>query len=123
MDEIIHCYSRAMAIEDGELFDVSKLGKEAGIVFPVALTRAVWAGCVEVPAGVTGQDETGRLWDLISMLSAAIRQAAAGTSTVRFAVLMKNKEHRAPEPVDLVAVCGPGDDPRPVITVMFPDES
>jgi hypothetical protein len=34
--ELIHSYSRAQAIADGVLIDVSETAKEVGIVFPVA---------------------------------------------------------------------------------------
>ena len=42
MDGIIARYTRAQAIEDGVLIDVSKMAKEAGFVIPVAVTDAVW---------------------------------------------------------------------------------
>ena len=42
-DDLIHSYTRQQAIEDGVLMDVSETAKEAGVRFPVALTRAVWA--------------------------------------------------------------------------------
>ncbi len=44
--EPIHTYTRAQAIEDGQLIDVSTTAREAGIVWPVALTSAAWADCV-----------------------------------------------------------------------------
>jgi len=47
--EIIYAYTRAQAIEDGELVDLSETAREAGIKFPVAVTRAVWAKYVEIP--------------------------------------------------------------------------
>jgi hypothetical protein len=37
----IHSYSRAQAIEDGVLSDVSSAAREVGIRYPVALTRVV----------------------------------------------------------------------------------
>jgi hypothetical protein len=62
--DLIHSYSRAQAIEDGVLIDVSATAREAGIRWPVALTRAAWERCVSVPPGVACQDEAGRLWDV-----------------------------------------------------------
>jgi hypothetical protein len=38
------------------LIDVSAVAREAGIRYPVALTRAVWERCVAVPPGVLFQD-------------------------------------------------------------------
>ncbi len=37
--EVISSYTRVQALEDGELIDVSKTAKEAGFVFPIAVTR------------------------------------------------------------------------------------
>jgi hypothetical protein len=63
--EIIYAYTRAQAVADGCQVDVTKTAQEAGIKFPVFLTRAVYDNYVAVPQGVTGQDEAGRLWDVI----------------------------------------------------------
>lgn len=48
--DYIHRYSRADALRDGVLIDVSAVAREAGIRYPVALTRAVWERCGR-PAG------------------------------------------------------------------------
>jgi hypothetical protein len=58
--DLIHRYTRADAIRDGVLIDVSTVAREAGIRYPVALIAAAWAKCVAVPPGVLGQDESGR---------------------------------------------------------------
>ena len=42
METVISQYTRAQAIEDGVLIDVSKMAKEAGFTIPVAVTAAVW---------------------------------------------------------------------------------
>ena len=62
---VIYSYTRAQAIADGVQVEVTETAKEAGITFPVFLTRAVFDAYVAVPDGVTGQDEAGRLFDLI----------------------------------------------------------
>jgi hypothetical protein len=103
------------------LVDVTETAREAGIRFPVALTAAVWAECVAVPEGVDGQDEAGRLWDVVWMTRCAIAMAPAGADTVPVRLHVRNDNVRPP-PVTLKAVCGPGDDGEPVITVMRPDE-
>jgi len=58
---LIHRYTRADALRDGVLIDVSATAREAGIRCPVALTAAVWERCIAVPPGVVCQDEAGRL--------------------------------------------------------------
>jgi len=119
---VIHSYSRAQAIADGVLVDVSKDSREAGISFPVALTRAVWDSYVRVPEGVDGQDETGRLWDIIWMFRCSINKCDG--DRVDFEVLVRNHngELRKSDLIQLYGICGPGDDHEPVITIMLPHE-
>jgi len=120
--EIIYAYTRAQAIEDGELVDVSETAREAGIKFPVAVTRAVWVKYVEIPEGVTCQDERGRLWDILWMFRRNARQCG---DTLFFKLYVRNHNRERLTKADLVtlkAVCGPGDTPEPVITIMLPDE-
>jgi hypothetical protein len=119
---LIHRYSRAEAIADGVLVDVSSVAREAGIRFPVALTRAVWEHYVKVPPGVVCQDEQGRLWDICWMLACAIRGGAGG-SLIHFGVHVRNDNcDRTPPLVRLKAHCGAGDQGEPVITIMMPGE-
>jgi len=121
--EIIYAYTRAQAIEDGELVDVSETAREAGIRFPVAVTRAVWAKYVEIPEGVTCQDERGRLWDILWMFRCAA--AKFDGDTLLFKLYVRNHNRGRLDRRDLItlkALCGPGDDAEPVITIMLPEE-
>jgi hypothetical protein len=121
-ENLIYSYSRAQAIDDGVLVDVTETAKEAGFKYPVALTRTVWNGYVEVPAGVEGQDEAGRLWDILFMLRLAARRGDAD-SVILFQLHVRNDNRdRTPPLVELKAVCGPNDDGSPCITVMLPGE-
>lgn len=118
--EVIFEYSRAQAIADGVLIDVSWMADEAGFRFPVALTSAVWGLCVDVPENVGHQDENGRLWDLLTVLRHSIRQAN-NRHEIHFDLSVRNCAQKA-NSVALKAACGPGDDLEPVITVMLHDE-
>ena len=118
---LIHRYTRADAIRDGVLIDVSEVAREAGIRYPVALTRAVWERCVTVPPGVACQDKAGRLWDVLWLLACAARRVSG--PEVRFGVHVRNdNRERTPPLVRLKALCGPGDQAEPVVTVTLPDE-
>jgi hypothetical protein len=121
---VIYSYTRSQAIADGLQVEVSKVAEEAGIRFPVFLTRAVFDSFVAVPAGVTGQDEAGRLWDVVWMLRFAIRKAQTGQPRLPYALYVRNSDSHPARLVKLVATCGPLDidDPAPAITVMLPDE-
>ncbi len=119
--DVIYAYTRAQALEDGVLVDASEMAKEAGIKFPVALTSAVYGKYVEVADGVTAQDERGRLWDILWMFRFAA--AKFNGSTLLFKLHVRNDNRDCIPPlVTLKAVCGPGDTPEPVITIMLPDE-
>ena len=122
-EDIIHQYTRAEALADGVQVDVTETAREAGIRFPVFLTRSVYDAYVTVPVGVHGQDKAGRLWDLVWMLRCAIVSGHPGISDLRFTVYVRNN-NRAARPVRLIATCGPldVDDHQPAITVMLPGE-
>jgi hypothetical protein len=93
--EVIYAYTRSQAVADGEQVEVSKLATEAGIRFPVFLTRGVYDQFVTVPAGVEGQDETGRLWDILTMLRFAIRRSRAGVDHLAVALYVRNDNRHA----------------------------
>jgi hypothetical protein len=122
--EIVYTYTRAHAIADGFQIEVTKTAQEAGIRFPVFLTRTVYDAYVTVPPDVAGQDEPGRLWDILNLLKFAIRKSQPGKSRLPFALYVRN-DNRRPRLVKLIAACGAldVDDPQPAITVMMPDEN
>ena len=126
--EVISTYSRAQAIEDGVLVDLragelDELVRQAGIRFPVACTAEVFSSCIDLtPAAKrAGNDIKGRCWDVLWMLRQAIRAARPGTTRITFKVAVVRERVR-PTPTELVAVCGPGDDMEPVITIQFPGQ-
>lgn len=65
--DVISTYTRAEALADGELVDVTERAKELGFRYPVALTRGAWAECVAWTRGGGWQDESGRLADVLWM--------------------------------------------------------
>ena len=121
---VLYTYSRSQAVADGFQIEVSKVAREAGIRFPVFLTRTVYDRFVSVPPGVTGQDEAGRLWDIVWMLRFAIRKAQPGRARLPFALYVRNDD-KAPRLIKLIAMSGAldSDDPQPAITIMLPDEN
>lgn len=126
--DFVSVYTRAQAIEDGVLVDVSSTARETGIRFPVALTDAVWNDCVawedEDTRRQTLQDQAGRLWDVLWMLRLAVGSGRADEAERRFSLFRVPRGGRSKRPrrVVLKATCGPGDEGEPVITVMLPHE-
>ncbi|NYJ76475.1 DUF6573 family protein [Allobranchiibius huperziae] len=135
---IIHAYTREQALADGVLIELDpELTREAGIAAPVDLTTAAHAAVVawgetqeEAKSEGTGQDETGRAWDVLTMLRLAApalhRRALAGDRAARvpFSVLVVPPTGAGVHPrmVCLHAVLGGDDLGRPLITVMLPTE-
>src|SRR5689334_6141268 len=95
--DLIHRYTRAEALRDGVLIDVSETAREAGIRWPVALTVAAWAKCVAIPPGVACQDEAGRLWDVVYLLRCAIGRSQSGPE-LRFGVHVRNDNRERTRP-------------------------
>ena len=129
-DDLIHAHTRADMIEDGDLIDVSDVAREAGFKIPVALTRAVWADCVEWTEttdkrkrGGAIQDESGRLWDVLYMAMMAAR-SARDQQRIAVSLYRVPVAGRAVKPrmVTLAMNIGSGDSGEPVITIMQSDE-
>ena len=126
-DDIIFAYNRADAVSDGILVELpDQMVSEAGIKVKVAVTRVVWDDYLmpsyldELP----GQSVEGRTWDLLWMFGCAARRSRHA-STIQFRVLfatMKDSGSIITDDVLLKAVCGPGDEGEPVITIMLPWE-
>src|SRR5512137_440800 len=121
--DLVFTYTRKQALADGVQVDATKTAQEAGIRFPFFITRTVWEAYVTVPPDVAGQDEAGRLWDLVWMTRFAILRSRPGCDRLPVALYVRNDNQRA-RLVKLVATCGPRDidDPAPAITLMMPDE-
>lgn len=145
----IYAYTRAQAIADGVLVDLSEAIKPMPFKYPVAMTRAAYAatieaggqwvtesqpdrktdhvcvldtGALEVLKLPNGQDVAGRIHDVFHLLLHAIDCTPGPASRVKFSVLVDKHGNGRHSRVDLCSVCGPGDDAAPVITIMLPDE-
>lgn len=70
---------------------------------------------------MTGQDETGRLWDILWVFRMQARRVDGDLLVFRLHIRNDNLPGNPPL-VTLKAVIGPGDTPEPVITIMLPEE-
>jgi len=121
--DVVFSYSRAQAIADGVLRDVTVVAQEAGFRYPVALTAAAWADSVAWRAGDgSGQSEAGRLWDVLHMARLAVKRAAGRVVQLTVLVVPQRGASSTPQPMRLKMVVGPGDALEPVITIMLPGE-
>jgi hypothetical protein len=123
---VIFSYTRAQAIEDGVLVDLTEWAKETGFRIPVACTSSVWHDYIVPPEGTRelGQSERGRAHDLLWMLFLSIRQSRGprpDNEQLQFKVIFLQAPRRQ-ETVTLKALCGPGDNGEPVLTITLPRE-
>jgi len=124
---VISSYSRAQALADGVLVDVSITAKEAGVKFPCAMTSEAHAQFVEwsehdTKRKGTCQDEAGRLWDVVWMLRCAAKRSEG--DKIDFVLFVVPREGRGilPRRRTLHATIGPGDTMDPVITIALPGQ-
>lgn len=123
--EVLSTYSRAQAILDGVLIDVTPWASACGFKYPCAFTSGLWARLERGGAWeddgkggrvLVGVDAKGRARGIFDAMHDAIKNCAGNTDRIDFSI-------RGPEfSVDGWSVCGPGDDERPVLTVMLRGE-
>jgi hypothetical protein len=125
-----YTYTRAQAIADGVLIDVTEAAREAGFRFPVALTAEVWERCVawepEDSDRQTYQDQSGRLWDVLWMAYFSILthrgNVDASRMPYRLLVVPRDGKSCKANEIELHVHIGPGDEGEPVLTIMMPWE-
>lgn len=117
--QIIHSYSRAEAIEDGVLIDVSKEAREAGITLHTAVTTGVWSALIGNPKWTDWGTESERLKQLLPV---AISELERKANDIVFFSLRMTDMGSLVEEIHLRAQRGPGDNLEPVLTVMLGHE-
>ena len=118
-DPVVFSYTRAQAIEDGVLVDISGLAREVGFKFPVAVTSGVYTLLNDTAQ--PGQSFGGRALDMLVILHLEIKKAG-DSDTIYFAPFFNTSDHLEAKQYQLWSKCGPGDNHEPVITIMLPDE-
>lgn len=123
----IAVYSRAQAIADGALVDLTAWAGEgadgmlAGFTVPVAVTAAVWEEIHAIPRRLAGlADVRGRAHDLLWMARCAgVRARDADRCEFRVIMPVEGLVGRTRR---YVLHVGPGDAGEPVVTIMLPGE-
>ena len=112
---VIYSYSRAQALEDGVLVDLTQI-ETIGKAFKylVACTDTVWA-IIEDALTHEGHDIQGIGHDIATMAIYTIRRTHGGDRVI-FEVIIAGKRHTFKMHI------GPGDTPEPVMTLMLPNE-
>jgi hypothetical protein len=105
---VIFSYTRKQAIEDGVLIDVTELARQEGFVLHTAITCGLYAA---VAQGLPESERGTLIAGLLRMLRCQIR-AVPNSDRLDFKF----------GSIDAWALCGPGDDGEPVLTVMLEGE-
>lgn len=119
---LIYSYTRAQAIADSVLIDVTDEAKAHGFKVPVAITDHLFNVYVDAPAGLEteGQSTAGRLHDLLTLAMIAAR-TSKGIDRAYFKISFLMAPGRT-ETVQVIAHIGPGDHGEPVLTIMLPED-
>ena len=123
-DDVIYTYTRAQAIDDGYLVDVTLAARKHGFRYPVAIALEAYTTCVEWAEnsrdGLNIKKTDNRLDSLLSLV--ADRVVTALSDRLYFDFLYEDRETFTTATANLVSICGPGDTGEPVVTIMFPHE-
>ena len=120
---VVFEYSRAQAIADGVLVDVTEQAKQIGFKIHTVITGTIFHRYVEPPAGLDGsfgQSVTGRLHDVLTLALFAARRAV-NTDRVTFKVDFLMAPGRK-ETIEAIAHIGPGDNYEPCLTIMLAED-
>ncbi|BCN51556.1 DUF6573 family protein [Prescottella equi] len=119
---LIASYSRAQAIEDGVLHDVTDAAREHGILLPTAIAAHAWAAAVDWPNPHTASEyEASRAWSVLVYASNALRRAKRlgreGMQEFTFVPAPDLDDTEEDIEVTLGIEVGPGDAGEPVLTI------
>ena len=117
-ESIISVYSRKEAIADGVLIDVTREAKALGFALPVAITAAAWAQFVAVPH--SKHEEHERLVAVLGIVQDGFDGSERSEHCFEMLAVSDNLQNAAR--VAFRATVTPGDDGRPVVTVMLAHE-
>ena len=122
---IIFSYTRAQAIADGVLVDVSEAAREEGFIIPLAMTATLYGEITrcdflkQMPPPMSGNTREEHAAALVrTMLIGFLR-------ILRREIRRSNGSDRTDFKIGNVAawaLCGPGDEGEPVLTVMLQGE-
>ena len=115
---VIYSYTRARALADSALVDVTETGKEVGFKLPVAITEALQNRLTPTKnEAVFGQDYDSRLWNVLWVAAFSIKLADPGIDTVTFTVVHQEVDAKSGQlqnfELRLRAVCGSGNEDKP----------
>ncbi|MDN7012826.1 helix-turn-helix domain-containing protein [Methanoculleus sp. FWC-SCC3] len=110
--------TRQDAIDDGDLIEITRMGRDLGIMYPLAVSARVAESMVPFP-NIPQETVTENLWDTLH----AFRDKACMTTKAKFEFQVSLYQNGLVPTLTFKAAVSPGDDGEPVITIMLPDEN
>lgn len=110
--------TRQDAIEDGDLIEITRMGRDLGITLPLAVSARAAQSMVPFP-NIPQETVTENLWDTLH----AFRARACTTTEGVFEFQVSLYQNGLVPTLTFKAAVSPGDDGEPVITIMLPDEN
>jgi len=117
--EVIHTYTRKDALQDGNLYDVTELGRLAGFSVPVAVTALVHGICRLRQTPGDGQVDRWYLRKVIQLarLHASYERNRNSREFLFEVSFLDTDQERHAE--QFKCVLGPDDDGLPCVTIMI----
>ena len=109
---------RQDAIDDGDLIEITRMGRDLGIIFPLAVSARAAQSMVPFP-NIPQEVVTENLWDTLN----AFRAKACTTTGEEFEFQVSLYLNGLVPTLTFKAAVSPGDDGDPVITIVLPDEN
>ena len=118
--------TRQQLLAEGALLDISAVAREAGLVFPTAITAGLWAAYGDArTAGKSPRFALVLCW----MLRFAARDLIPVrrfkdpfSETLFFGLFVQERATGEYRLAEVKAVCDPGDNLEPAITLLLPEE-
>ena len=108
---------RQDAIDDGDLVEITRMGRDIGIMIPLAVSARAAQSMVPFP-NIPQETVTENLWDTLH----AFRAKARTTTEEEFEFQVSLYQNGIVPTLTFKAAVSPGDGGEPVITIMLPDE-
>ncbi|RXE56185.1 DNA-binding protein [Methanoculleus taiwanensis] len=109
---------RRDAIEDGELIEITRMGKDIGIRYPLAVSARAAERLVPFP-NIPQDTVTENLWDTLH----AFREKALSTAAPELLFSVSLYQNGLVPTLTFKATVSAGDEGEPVITIMTPEEN
>ena len=120
--EVVHRCTRAQAIDDGVLMDVTTQAKVCGFRIPVAMTSTLFGDCWQWAEDVAQGDEEPsgeRFVSWVLRFACETIRASGQTGKDRLPLSLS---YFSGKPTHALVHIGPGDDGEPAATLMYSGE-